>query len=262
MDKESYYNFYNQEYRPLYLGKECPTEEFFKNQKSRGEKIIKYLEFETKTKIKDKFILEIGTGAGGILKAFKDKGNTVLGIDIGNEYLEFGKKKNINLKAATIYEIPNIKPDIIIFSHVIEHLLDPIKDLIEIKKILKPETIVYVEVPGIKNLLRSYHLDFLRYIQLAHVYYFTLNSLNNVMEKAGYIKIAGNETIRAIYKTHIKEGTYKKDYAQTMSFLKELELSRSKSLFRLKYNIFSSIEYIASKTGASKFIQKASNIIK
>lgn len=91
MTQESYNNFYDSEYRKLYGGQERPTEEFFYGQFAHGVRIVEYLMNNNVKNIKS--VLEIGTGAGGILKAFKDRGCDVLGIDLGKEYIEFGKEK-------------------------------------------------------------------------------------------------------------------------------------------------------------------------
>jgi len=48
-------------------------------------------------------IVEIGCGAGGILQYFKEKGNDVYGVDLGSEYIEFGRANyNLNIGTGTI----------------------------------------------------------------------------------------------------------------------------------------------------------------
>jgi 2-polyprenyl-3-methyl-5-hydroxy-6-metoxy-1,4-benzoquinol methylase len=258
MDEKSYHKFYNDEYRPLYIGKEKPTDVFFEEQLTRGHKIISYIESIANISIKNMFILDIGAGAGGVLRAFQEKENKVLGIDIGNEYIEFGKEKGINLKTGSLKDLTELeeKPDIIIYAQVVEHLLDPVTEFKELKKILKPGTLVYIEVPGIKNLLNSYHLDFLKYIQNAHVYYFTLNSLTNCMKKAGFTLISGDEEIKSLFKLGEIQEEYKDDYSSAISFLQDLERKRSKLKFKLKNKLISSVDYLANKTGTYKLLKK------
>lgn len=255
MNQESYNTFYDNEYRPLYSGNDQPSITFFKEQKGRGKKIIQHIEEKAGIEIKNMFILEIGSGAGGILSAFKEKENRVLGIDIGNEYIKFGKQKGINLKVGSLKELKlKEKPDIVIYAHVIEHLLNPIEEFKTLKKILKPEGLLYIEVPGIKNLLNSYHLDFLKYIQNAHIYYFTLNSLNNCMKKAGFKLISGDEEIKAIFKIGEIEN-YKEDYDSTISFLRDLEKKRLSRSFKFKNRVISSIDYLTTTTRTYKIIK-------
>ena len=69
MNQESYNQFYNYEYRKMYVGKDQPTDFFVNAQYLNGKKIFRYL---CKNNLipnpKDFFVLEIGCGAGVILK--------------------------------------------------------------------------------------------------------------------------------------------------------------------------------------------------
>ena len=146
MTQEAYNHFYNTEQKKLYVGKNIITNEYFKRQYNKGEKIFKYLQEKLRINIKDLNILEIGTSAGGILKYFKDKGNKVCGCDLCSEYIEYGKKQyGLNLFVGTIEDM-DIKqtPDIVIYSHVIEHILNPIDELIKLKSIVNKDSYIYI----------------------------------------------------------------------------------------------------------------------
>ncbi|HAJ34025.1 MAG TPA: hypothetical protein DCK79_11880 [Candidatus Atribacteria bacterium] len=229
MTQKSYNQFYDIEYRKLYVGKEVATEEFFRNQYYKGKRIYHYLENNLRINLSNLRVLEVGVGAGGILYYFKEMGNEICGCDLGSEYIEFGRKKyGLNLFVGTIEDM-DIKqtPDIVIYSHVLEHLLNPIDELIKLKSIVGKDSYIYIELPGVKYLTHSYNMDFLRQIQNAHVYYFTLTTLKNVLEKAGYDLICGNEIIQSIFKISSKNNeNYKNDYDTTISFLREMEFYR------------------------------------
>jgi len=121
-------------------------------------------------------------------------------------------------------------PDIVIYSHVLEHILDPITELTKLKEIMKENSFLYVELPGIKNLNRNYQADFLRLLQNAHIYHFTLASLKNVLRKAGYYFVCGDESIHSIFqKSSLPESAdfhYDNGYQNTMAFLHKLEFTR------------------------------------
>ena len=229
MTQEAYNHFYNTEQKKLYIGKNIVNDEYFKSQYIRGKAIFRFLQEKLKININNLNILEIGTSAGGILKYFKDKGNKVCGCDLCSEYIEFGKKQyGLNLFVGTIEDM-DIKqtPDIVIYSHVIEHILNPIDELIKLKSIINNKSYIYIELPGVKYLTHSYNMDFLRQIQNAHVYYFTLTTLKNVLEKAGYDLICGNEVIQSIFKLSLRNNeNYKSDYDTTISFLRKMEFYR------------------------------------
>jgi len=167
MDEQSNFSFYDNEYRKLYNGMGFPTDDFFNDQEDRGLDIIEYIEKKTGLHFRNKFVVEIGTGAGGILNAFKNNGNNVLGLDLGSEYINYGKKRGLNLIQDTIKYLGKLetRPDLVIYCHVLEHLSNPIEELTELKKYLKKSSYLYIEVPGILNLQQSYNQDFLLYLQ-------------------------------------------------------------------------------------------------
>lgn len=243
MNQKSYNEFYNTEYRKLYVGSSLPTESFFKEQYYRGESIYQYLEQKLGFEIANLNIIEVGVGAGGILQYFKEKQNNVYGCDLGSEYTHFGKEKyGLNLHIGSVHELDiDFTPDIVIYSHVLEHILNPIEELTKLKSICGPNTYLYIEVPGVKNLKNSYNQDFLKYLQNAHVYHFTLTTLRNVLECAGYEFVVGDERIRSIFKNQKysnikKEYCYDNDYNKALSFLKKMDIYRHFSVvFHLKY---------------------------
>ena len=93
MTQESYNHFYNIDYRKLYVGEERATKKFFKNQRKQGKRIYAFLEKQKLVTDKPLFIFEVGCGAGGILDYFKEKGHQVSGIDLGEEYVKYGKEE-------------------------------------------------------------------------------------------------------------------------------------------------------------------------
>ena len=185
-----------------------------------------------KRRIVNAFIVEIGCGAGGILQYFKDKGNDVYGVDLGSEYIEFGRVNyNLNIEIGTIDNVikKGISPDIVIYSHTLEHILDPVGELIKLKSICSSNTYLYIELPGVKNLIHSYEMNLLKSLQNAHTYYFTLTALKNALRKAGWDFVCGNENIYSIFKpssSSNNEVNYESDYENVMSFLRRMQFYR------------------------------------
>ena len=231
MNEFSYTEFYKNDYRNLYEGKPEPDDIFFQKQLKKGEKIYNFLNTVENINFNNKLnILEVGCGAGGILEYFKRKGHHVNGIDLNDTYVEFGKEKyHLDLTSTSLKDYsPGKTLDIIIYSHVLEHILDPIQELEIIHNILSPDGHLYVEVPGIKNLNISYDMDFLKYLQNAHVYHFTLESLVNLLNKNEFELIKGNEIIMSVFckNKNLDNSISTKDYRDTIYFLEKLEKSR------------------------------------
>ena len=235
---DSYNKFYENDYRNLYIGKEAHMQKLFESQYNHGKRIY---EFVLKNiDLKDKVVVEIGVGSGGILKYFKDKGCRVYGVDFDEKYLDYGRNQGLELYFGSINELikRNIKADLIIYSHVLEHIIDLKKELRYIRKIMKKQGSVYIEVPGIKNLEKNYELDFLKYLQNAHVYNFSLDSLKNLFLLNGFELIKGNENIDSLFRQageRDRELKYTNDYRKVIDYLIRLEKKRRFRFFNKNY---------------------------
>ena len=175
--------------------------------------------------------LEVGCGAGGILHYFRGHGCRVKGIDLGESYIEYGRNLyDLDLSVGTINNL-NLDgtPDLIIYSHVLEHILTPNGELRKVHHILPDTGLLYIEVPGVKNLLNSYEMDFLRLLQNAHVYHFTLRSLNNLLIRSGFKILVGNETVYSVF-GKVQNGKcsnkIESDYSDVMAYLRKVERLR------------------------------------
>jgi 2-polyprenyl-3-methyl-5-hydroxy-6-metoxy-1,4-benzoquinol methylase len=233
MSQKAYTEFYNQEYRKLYLGSDAPTMEFFERRRHKGAAIFRYLVAHGafRRPVSESSVLEVGCGSGGVLQYFKEMGCRVQGIDIGSEYVQFGRDKfGLNLSVATTAEAALTPPyDVIIYSHVLEHILEPTSELNLARRLLTDAGAIYVEVPGIKNLRHSYEMDFLKYLQNAHVYHFSLATLQELMRVSGLELLAGNEVIQSAFRK--REGALPavprvSDYEPVLHSLRSAELRR------------------------------------
>lgn len=199
MNQESYDEFYRKEYRKLYNNETIPFK-YFLFQVKRGEYINEYLNKTVKL-LKGK-VLEIGCGAGGILETFKKRGWEVTGIDLGAEYLEYGKNRGLDLITGNSKNLVDTyfkSFDLVILSHVFEHFLDLGNELSVIYQLLKDDGLLYIEVPGIKT-SRYDNSNFINHLHIAHTYYFSLDTLTQVLNHNGFILVNGNEDIQSVFK--------------------------------------------------------------
>lgn len=230
MNQDAYNDFYMNEYRQLYTASEISSDHFFEEQVYHGTQILRYILEQTNLKnVSDRKIIEIGCGAGGILKAFKDSGSTVLGMDLGEKYLNYGISNwGLDLRFGTIQNLTKSdSPDIIIYSHVLEHILDLEKELIHIKEICHKSTLIYIEVPGLLNIHNAYNGDFLMYLQNAHTFHFSLRTLKNLFAKYGFELVQGNEYVRAIFifsdKSLENGSIVSNEFNTNLQYLKKIE---------------------------------------
>jgi SAM-dependent methyltransferase len=234
MNQESYNEFYNVEYRKLYRGDQAPNEEFYSEQYDHGKRIYEYLEGCDVLPVpaEGALVFEVGCGCGGILGYFQSCGYRVRGCDLDAGYGSFGKSAhNLDISIRVLEDIDiEEQADIVIYSHVLEHILDPRTELQLVKRLLKPDGILYVGVPGLKDLMTgTYNMDLMQYLQNAHVYHFTLTTLVNTILPVGFELVHGDEVVHSVFRTTDSpkaEPTIENDYNQIMNYCRRTEWYR------------------------------------
>jgi 2-polyprenyl-3-methyl-5-hydroxy-6-metoxy-1,4-benzoquinol methylase len=236
MTQESLNLFYSGDFDALCRGNERAEIYRFPSQFQRGKRIINFIrKYDPTFSLEGKLVLEIGCSAGGILLAFRDAGAQVKGFDLGPD-IEYGiKEYGLCLEYGTIEDYHETqKPDIIIYSHVLEHLPHPNEELKRIKELCHEKTLVYIEVPGVLYMHKS-DGDFLRYLLNIHLYCFSLGTLKNLLAKNGFTLVFGNEQVRSLFvSTPPHELFLLNCYRENMAYLRKMESKRHINLFKMR----------------------------
>lgn len=235
-------DFYANYYRKIY-GNTSSVELFKSQKKYTGNKIFDFV-----SKIQNpRNVLEIGCGAGGILAVFKENGANVIGLDFDDDYLNEARNHDIKvIKGSTEVLDIDQKFDVIILSHLLEHIVNPYDFLQDVKRFLSKDGLIYIEVPSINSVCEgAFHYDLLRYWQNAHTIHFTAKSLSLLCKSVGMENVFSTTFIESCWKvSENKTIIYKEDLLSnlkhTRSLLDETERIR-KSLHgritKLKANI-------------------------
>jgi len=209
-------------------------------------------------------VLEVGCSAGSVIKPFKDMGCKVKGIDLRESFLSFGKKKyGLDLEVGTLNSVVlNEKPHIIIYSHVLEHILDIKNELSKVRQLLRDDGVLYIEVPGVRNIRSAYNGDFLSSLQLAHINYFTLTTLTNLLNNNGFELFEGNEVIESLFVRQKNKSTYitTNEYPEILIFLKKTELLRKIKKFMDILKVGKLFNQLIQVLGLKNLIKKLLNI--
>ncbi|MDB4016222.1 class I SAM-dependent methyltransferase [Flavobacteriaceae bacterium] len=254
-NQKSYIKFYDSQYRKMYTSfpLQQTKEDFFKSQVTRGKKVFDFILKNNPDKNIGS-VLDVGCGMGGLLVPFKENNFDVYGVDYGSEYVEFGKSKNLNLSIGGIKDISK-KFDVIIYSHVFEHILDLGSELYEIKKRLNKKGVLYIEVPGVLNLHNDYRNDLNRYFQNAHTYNYSLISLNNVLVSNGFELINGNEKVETLFKISNVTDSVTNDYDRLINEIKKLNFKNKIWVFS-KAGVKNLLRHLLIKTGLYNITRK------
>ncbi len=154
-------------------------------QQARVDIIREKLNPEMKT-------LDIGCSSGHFLYALKPYVKEVIGIEFNKENAEFvNKTLGIEVHTCPIEDtdIPLEHFDLITVFQAMEHIDNPLEFLKTISKYLKPDGLLYIEVPNIDDVLVSLYkiepyCDF--WFREPHIFYYSPETLSLLLKKAGF----------------------------------------------------------------------------
>lgn len=136
---------------------------------------------------KGDLVVDIGSNDGTLLKAFKQKGASVLGIEparnVGNLAIAAGVPTLTEYFGhSSVEAIGRAKARIITANNVVSHVAN-LNDFIEsVNMLLDPEGLFVFEVPWVVDVLRHYNFDLVYH---EHLSYFGFRPLSKVLEKHG-----------------------------------------------------------------------------
>jgi hypothetical protein len=147
---------------------------------------------------------------------------------LDEEAVRFGRDRyGLELQVGTVHDMTiNRNPDVVIYAHTLEHILNPFEELEKVRSMMAANAIFYIEVPGIKAIPLRYQSDLLMCLQVAHVYYFTLTTLQNLLGKAGFEFIHGDEYVHSVFRVAAEprqNDRMESDYEIVMESLRQLE---------------------------------------
>lgn len=147
--------------------------------------IIRIFELDKKS------VLDIGCSFGEFTIHF---GKGSAGITISKEEAEYGIKRGLDIRYGNIesnnFELSE-KYDVIFANNLLEHLYSPHNFLCKIKKYLKPEGILILGAPCIPKITSLLKLNkFSGSLSVAHINFFTRDTLIKTVERAGWKLVA------------------------------------------------------------------------
>ena len=135
-------------------------------------------------------LLDIGCCTGFLLDEAKNMGWDTTGVELSTWASRYAAEKfnlkiyNMSLEEA---DFPDEYFDIIIMQDTIEHLQYPRQVLLEINRILKINGILYINTPDIESLTSKILKAKWWGINQFHLYYFSKNSLNWILNLSGFV---------------------------------------------------------------------------
>jgi SAM-dependent methyltransferase len=165
---------------------------------------------------KDGFALDIGCGSGTFLSFLKHHGWRVQGVDLSRKAADVAKKAfDIDVFVGEIDELP-FPPgtfDFINMSHVLEHVFDPLETIEKVRTLLKPDGVLYIEVPNYQSYGQKISKQYwYGWETPRHLYTFSPSNLKTLVQSGGFEVIDLNTKVENLfewsntYKHEEKEG--------------------------------------------------------
>lgn len=146
---------------------------------------------------RDVKVLDIGCANGGQLLALqKENFSNLYGIDPSDSCAIKCQNKGLSVTQGTIVNnsLPTNYFDCIIFSHVLEHIVDLSETINSISKLLKDDGLLYVEVPD-ANRYKDYLFSPYQDINTEHINHFSLKTIHTLFSNWELINASEKEIL-------------------------------------------------------------------
>jgi len=149
-------------------------------------------------------VLDIGCGNGGYLSVLKESGWKVYGLDFSQKAVNFAKNKRgltrVKQGNAETLKYPDNFFDLVTMNHLIEHLSNPKKALIEAKRVLKKGGILAITTPNYSSFnAKIFVKNWFPLETPRHLFLFETLTLRKMIERIKGLKIV---RIRHDYSTY------------------------------------------------------------
>ena len=198
-DDDTYLNIYKRYYWTLAIGVFEVSKERFQLSIDRAKGFSDYL--LAHYDLTGKRVLEIGCSYGAGLYALKGCGANLVGYDYDTRILDIGRKfTGLDLRGGGLPAAltDGKRYDLVILRHVFEHLLDPITEAQSLKELLHDSGQLFIEVPGVFNEQRM-EPDPIMMFDAFHTFYYSFDTLTQVMNSCGFQRIHGDEHIYSLW---------------------------------------------------------------
>ncbi|MGN2337483.1 class I SAM-dependent methyltransferase [Clostridium cagae] len=223
MDKDKLISFYSNQYR-----NEISQDRGGSARHQQKKYVEKFLD-SSKGRI-----LDIGSFEGFFLNLFKEEGWETVGVEPSNSSAKICRERYGIKVYNDMFENISFNEkefDVIAVRHVLEHVDDPMNTILLMKKYLKDDGKIFIEVPNIEkfdyyNIADSYDFQ--------HIWNFSVNVLKNYLSKCGLDVVDVDINLAYAGMRFIcKKGQYKEvknDYENTKEKVLNYKLNREENL--------------------------------
>jgi 2-polyprenyl-3-methyl-5-hydroxy-6-metoxy-1,4-benzoquinol methylase len=174
-------SFYTHHYRRLYQGVDDPDAAYVSAY--RKDERLRYTAAHLLQVLRlgpQSHLLDYGCGEGSLFVALRQAGfeGRLSGVEPNARFAAFAAQQGRASVTAGLPEVHDL--DAVVLNHVLEHLADPVGLLGALRQRMKPQGLLYIDVPDAERYARVGDLH------LAHILHFTARTLPTVVAAAGF----------------------------------------------------------------------------
>jgi 2-polyprenyl-3-methyl-5-hydroxy-6-metoxy-1,4-benzoquinol methylase len=135
-------------------------------------------------------LLDIGCATGSLIAALRERGWETTGVEISVPQAEYAKqKRNLNVRSLPLEEnhFPSSHFNVVLASHLIEHLNDPAAFVREVRRVLKAKGRFFITTPNIAGFQARLFKGRWRSAIFDHLYLFSAKTLSRLLKENGFI---------------------------------------------------------------------------
>ncbi len=181
-----------------------------------------------------RMLLEVGPHTGEFLNLACSKGWTVKGVEPDRRVAELSMERyglDVVVSLLRDAHLPAESADVEVLFHVIEHFYQPMEEVLELYRILKPGGILVIETPRFDTVWFRLLKEHERSVIPDHYFYFTAKTIRAMLDKAGFrvlqIKSVGRTVAFDRLLTNVAKVVDSKTFSHSMiNFVDRLRLDR------------------------------------
>ncbi|MBN2875244.1 MAG: methyltransferase domain-containing protein [Spirochaetales bacterium] len=135
-------------------------------------------------------MLEIGCATGALLSSFASEGWDTIGVEVGASLAAYARGTfGLDVRTGTIASagFPDQRFDVVVATHLIEHLNKPRAFLGEVRRVLKPDGVLYLITPNADGLQALIMRSAWRSAIGDHLYLFSCRTLSAMLAVEGFV---------------------------------------------------------------------------
>ncbi len=128
-------------------------------------------------------LLDVGAGTGDFLKAAKEKGWNVYGMEPNINAANLASEKGISLKPSLI-DFEGQQFDVVTLWHVLEHITNLEETVLQLSNLVKPNGTLIIAVPNFESFDAKYYKEFwAAYDVPRHLWHFSKESIKKLFSE-------------------------------------------------------------------------------